>query len=112
MKNGSAKSIRELRRLRAESEAANDDSVFGLTPDSVGDRIKATLAHAGIDSQGVSAHALRRAHATELATRGRVSPISASRAAGSRPRCRFATALASPPPTTRLPDTCRRDALA
>ena len=28
------------------------------------------LAHAGIDAQGVSAHSLRRAHATELAARG------------------------------------------
>ena len=71
VKHGSAESIRELRRLRAESGTANDDnSVFGLTPDAVGDRIKATLAHAGIDAQGVSAHLLRRAHATELATRG------------------------------------------
>ena len=37
VKNGLAKSIRELCKLRAESGTANDDdSVFGLTPDAVG----------------------------------------------------------------------------
>lgn len=71
MKNGSARAIRDLHKLRAESGTANDDdSVFGLSPDAVGDRIKVTLAHAGSNSQGVSAYRLRRAHATEFATRG------------------------------------------
>ena len=71
VKNGSADAIRKLRALRAESGTANDeDSVFALTGDAIGDRIKAALAHAGIDARGVSAHSLRRAHATELAMRG------------------------------------------
>lgn len=41
VKNRSARAIRELGKLRAEPCTANDDdSVFGLSPDAVGDRIQ------------------------------------------------------------------------
>ena len=71
IKNGSAEAVRKLRAVReAEGRASAEDLIFDLTPKQIGTRIKTALANAGVDSEGVSAHSLRRAHATELAQRG------------------------------------------
>ena len=70
VKNGSADAIRKLiDRRQALGTASDTDHVFGVTPEAIGDHVKASLRFDRIEAEGVSAHSLRRAHATELAMR-------------------------------------------
>ena len=69
--NGFAQAVRSLRALRSESgQAAPSNRIFTLTPEAVGLRIRKTFKAAGLDVTGISAHSLRRAHATTLAAKG------------------------------------------